>query len=157
MCQLFGFSTFLLATSEKAGKSRQVNLELADGCSFLFLWHHWATYSHIIKQTTSILFNTWTMGNCFWCARGSPGMFDWVVKTEIWIFHFASFLVTLQKNSQLQKLNLLWMFSQFSKPYIIIARDDEENNLASVVQVACHATVLLLIGICPFLEPVIFI
>ena len=25
---------------------------------------------------------------------------------------------------------------------MIIARDDEENNLASVVQVACHATVL---------------
>lgn len=51
--------------------------------------------------------------------------------------------MALQKNSQLQKLNLLWMFSQFSKPYMIIARDDEENNLASVVQVACHTTVLL--------------
>ena len=37
MCQLFGFSTFLLATSEKAGKSRQVNLELADDLGFVYI------------------------------------------------------------------------------------------------------------------------
>ena len=61
-----------------------------------------------------------------------------------YFFHFTSFLVTLQKSFQLQKLLVVDIILSLETlcEGLIATRDDEENNPANVVQVACHAAVL---------------